>query len=154
MKILTLPLLAALASAQITPDRIRNAASEPQNWLTYNGGYAGTHHSALAQIQAGNVAGLQLEWVWQARSIEKFETTPLVVDGVMYFTGPPNTIVAIDARTARVYWSYTHPLPEITYPCCGKVNRGLAILDKTLYMGTLDAKLIAIDAVSGRRKWE
>src|SRR2546426_708036 len=139
-------LLVSLAVAQVSVDRLRNAAKEPRNWLTYNGGYASMHHSDLNQIRLDNVGGLQLEWVWQARSLEKFETTPLVVDGVMYLTEAPNTIVALDARTARVFWSYQHPLPEVTYPCCGKVNRGLAILDHTLYMGTLDAKLIAVDA--------
>jgi alcohol dehydrogenase (cytochrome c) len=155
MKTLALLLIpAALAHAQVSFDRLRNAAKEPQNWLTYNGNYAGTHHSELNQIRKENIRDLQLEWVWQARSLEKFETTPLVVDGVMYLTEAPNTIVALDARTARVFWTYQHPLPEVTYPCCGKVNRGLAILDNTLFMGTLDAKLIAVDAISGRKKWE
>ena len=155
MKTLALLLIpAALAHAQVSFDRLRNAAREPQNWLTYNGNYASTHHSELSQIRKENVRDLQLEWVWQARSLEKFETTPLIVDGVMYLTEAPNTIVALDARTARVFWTYQHPLPEVTYPCCGKVNRGLAILDNTLFMGTLDAKLIAVDAISGRKKWE
>src|SRR5262245_34447673 len=131
-------LCVALLSGQVPYERLKKAAEDPHNWITYNGSYASTHHSALDQINAGNVRNLQLEWVWQARSLEKLEPTPLIVDGVMYLTEPPGTIFALDARTGRVFWTYQHPLPSITYPCCGKVNRGLAILDGTLYMGTLD----------------
>jgi alcohol dehydrogenase (cytochrome c) len=154
MKPLIVFVCCSVALAQVGYERLRNAASEPQNWLTYNGSYASLHHSQLDQIKPENASKLQLEWVWQARSLEKFEPTPLVVDGVMYFTEPPNTIVALDARTGREYWRYQHPLPTITYPCCGRVNRGLAILEDTLYMGTLDSKLIAVDATTGRKKWE
>jgi alcohol dehydrogenase (cytochrome c) len=72
----------------------------------------------------------------------------------MYLTEAPNTIFALDARTGRVFWRYQHDLPEVIYPCCGSVNRGLGILGNTLFMGTLDAKLIAVDAITGRKKWE
>src|SRR5688572_22540509 len=154
MKLLLAVICCGAALAQVGYDRLRNAAAEPRNWLTYNGCYASTHHSKLDQITSENASKLQLEWVWQARTLEKFEPTPLVVDGVMYFTEPPNTIVALDTRTGREFWRYQHPLPPVTYPCCGRVNRGLAILDNTLYMGTLDAKLVAVDATTGRKKWE
>jgi alcohol dehydrogenase (cytochrome c) len=147
-------LFAVAAVAQVSYERLRNAAKEPDNWLTYNGSYASTHHSALAQIRPDNAARLQLDWVFQTRSLEKFETTPLVVDGVMYLTEAPATVHAIDPRTGRVFWTHQHALPPVTYPCCGKVNRGLAILNGTVFMGTLDAKLIALDSVSGRKKWE
>ena len=144
----------AAASAQVSYDRLRNAAAEPHNWLMYNGGYNSIHHSSLNAIRPENAKDLQLEWVFQARSLEKLEPTPLVVDGVMYLTEPPASVFALDARTGRVFWSYQHPLPAVTYPCCGKINRGVAILDNTLFMGTLDAKLIALDATTGRKKWE
>jgi alcohol dehydrogenase (cytochrome c) len=147
-------LFAVAAVAQVSYERLRNAAKEPDNWLTYNGSYASTHHSALAQIRPDNASRLQLDWVFQTRSLEKFETTPLVVDGVMYLTEAPATVHAIDPRTGRVFWTHQHALPPVTYPCCGKVNRGLAILNGTVFMGTLDAKLIALDSVSGRKKWE
>jgi alcohol dehydrogenase (cytochrome c) len=147
-------LCAVAASAQVTYERLRNAAKEPHNWLTYNGSYSSLHHSELTQMTPQNVGELELAWVFQTRSLEKFETTPLVVDGVMYLTEAPGSILALDARTGRVFWTYRHPLPEVTYPCCGKVNRGLGILDNTLFMGTLDAKLIALDATGGRKKWE
>lgn len=148
--ITTLP---ALAAAQVSFDRIARAASEPQNWLTYSGNLQGTRYSTLDQIKPANAGNLELKWVHQAQSLEKFEATPLVVDGVMYTVEPPNTVVAIDARTGRPYWMYKHPMPPTTYVCCGNINRGLAVLDDTLYLGTLDAQLVALDISTGRRKW-
>jgi len=141
-------------NAQVSFERLQRALREPQNWLTYNGNLSSTHYSGLDQIKPANAAGLDLKWVWQAQSLEKFEATPLVVDGVMYVTEPPNTVAAIDARTGRPYWMYQHPMPETTYVCCGNVNRGLAILDNTLFLGTLDAYLVALDASTGRKKWQ
>jgi alcohol dehydrogenase (cytochrome c) len=134
--------------------RLVRAESEPQNWLTYNGNLHGTHHSGLTQITTLNVSTLDLKWVSQAQSLEKFEATPLVADGVMYVSEPPNTVVALDTRTGRPYWIYDHPMPETTYVCCGNINRGVAILDNTLFLGTLDAHLVALDASTGRKKWE
>ncbi len=130
------------------------AAQSGADWTTYHGSPASWHHSTLSEITPANAKDLELKWVWQAQSREKFETTPLVVNGVMYLTEAPNTIVALDPKTGREYWVYQHPLPEVTYPCCGKVNRGVAISDGTLYMGTLDMKLIAINAATGQKKWE
>jgi alcohol dehydrogenase (cytochrome c) len=153
-RVLTAVLAIASATAQVPYERIRQASKEPQNWLTYNGSYASTHHSTLSQIRPDNVRALELKWVWQANSLEKFEATPLVVDGVMYLTDPPNDVAAIDARTGRVFWTYRHRLPSGVNPCCGRVNRGLAILEGTLYLGTLDARLIALDASTGRKKWD
>jgi alcohol dehydrogenase (cytochrome c) len=145
---------AGLCTGQVSYQRLLEAEKEPGNWLTYNGSYKSQHYSTLTQVQAGNVRELQLEWAWQARSLEKFETTPLVVDGVMYVTEAPNNVVALDARTGRQFWSYQHALPPVTYPCCGRINRGVGILDGTLYLGTLDAKIVALDALTGRKKWE
>ena len=146
-------LFCAAAPAQVTFDRLLRSQREPQNWLTYNGNLGSTHHSSLDQINAANVANLDLKWVSQAQSLEKFEATPLVVDGVMYVTEPPNTVVAIDTRTGRPFWRYEHPMPETTYVCCGNINRGVAILGNTIYLGTLDAQLVALDASTGRKKW-
>ena len=111
LRSLMVVLLSLPAGAQVSSERIHAAQSEPQNWLTYNGSYASTHHSALKEIGGENVRRLELKWVWQANSLEKLEATPLVVDGVMYLTDPPNDVVAIDARTGRVFWRYHHPLP-------------------------------------------
>ena len=143
-----------IVEAQVSYERLRDSVREPQNWLTYNGSYASTHHSTLTELRPGNVAQLELKWVWQASSLDRIEATPLVVDGVMYLTDPPNDVVAIDVRTGRVFWRYRHPLPADVAPCCGRVNRGLAILGNTLYLGTLDAHLVAIDASTGRKRWD
>ncbi len=152
--VITLGVFVGSAPAQVTFDRLVRSQREPQNWLTYNGNLGSTHHSALDQITPLNVSTLDLKWVSQAQSLEKFEATPLVVDGVMYVSEPPNTVVAIDTRTGRPYWIYEHPMPETTYVCCGNINRGVAILGNTLFLGTLDAHLVAIDASTGRKKWE
>jgi alcohol dehydrogenase (cytochrome c) len=139
--------------AQVTFDRILNGAREPHNWLSYSGTLRNERYSPLTQITAANVRNLQLQWVWQARSVEKFEATPLVVDGVMYTVEAPNNIVALDAATGRVFWTFNYTPSPDGRPCCGRVNRGLAILGDTLFMGTVDARLIAVDAKSGQQKW-
>ena len=124
------------------------------DWTTYHGSYQSTHYSELNQITAANVKGLELGWVFQARSLEKFEATPLVIGGVMYVTEAPNNVVALDPATGRPFWIYEHPLPDVTYPCCGKVNRGVAYHEGVIFHGTHDAKVIALDALTGRKKWE
>jgi alcohol dehydrogenase (cytochrome c) len=155
MKLLTGFLVAiGTVTAQVGFDRIGGSQGEPQNWVTYNGSLQSTHYSALDQIKSSNVAHLELKWVSQVDSLEKFEATPLVVDGVMYVTEPPNTAVALDTRTGRPYWRYQRPVPPATFVCCGNVNRGLAMLGDTIFMGTLDAHLVALDASTGRKKWE
>ena len=93
---------------------------------------------------------LELQWVFQARSLEKFEATPLVVDGVMYTVQAPNDVVALDAVTGRIFWMYSYAPDKDARPCCGRVNRGLAMLGDTLFMGTIDAHLIALDAKTGK----
>ena len=151
---LTLCLLPGLASAQVTFERLLNAADEPQNWLTYSGTYSSNRHTTLDQITADNVDDLELAWVFQAQSLQVFQTTPIVVDGMMYITEAPNTVLALDAKRGRVFWRYEHtPAPE-SRPCCGRINRGVAILGDTLFMATIDAKLIAIDAISGQPIWQ
>ena len=155
MKLLILFLtLAGALPAQVPYSRLLDAAKDPGNWLTYNGTYFSQHYSALDRINASNVRRLGLKWVFQAQSLEKFETTPLVVDGVMYLTEAPNNVIALDAATGRPFWTYEHRLPEGTVPCCGRINRGVAILDGTLFHVTHDAKVLAIDAKNGRKIWE
>ena len=142
------------AHAQVTFERLLEAEQEPQNWLTYSGAYSSHRYSRLDRIDPGNVGDLELKWVFQARSLEKFEATPLVVDGIMYLTQAPNTVVALDAKRGRVFWIYEYTPSDDSRPCCGRVNRGLAILGDTLFMATLDAQLVAIDAVNGRPLWK
>lgn len=135
--------------AQVTSERILSADEETGNWLTYNRTYDSRHHSPLDQINRENVGDLELKWVFQSRSLEKYEATPLVVDDVMYTVQMPNDVVALDAVTGRKYWQYTHVMDGTVNVCCGRVNRGLAILGDTLYMGTIDGRLVALDAKSG-----
>jgi alcohol dehydrogenase (cytochrome c) len=139
--------------AEVSFDRILRAAAEPHNWLTYGGAYNSQRYSALNQITPANVAQLEAQWVLQDQVFGAWQSNPLVVDGVMYLTERPNDVMAVDARTGRVYWLYRWtPSPDAKV-CCGANNRGLAILGDTLFMGTLDAHLIAIDAKNGRPLW-
>src|SRR5690606_18701537 len=110
---LLLAILPAVLAAQVTTDRLLRAQQEPHNWLTYSGAYDSHRYSRLDQITPRNVADLELKWVFQARSLEKFTASPLVVDGVMYVTQAPNDVVALDARTGRVFWVYQYvPSPD------------------------------------------
>jgi alcohol dehydrogenase (cytochrome c) len=146
-------LAAGSLAAQISFDRIQNASKEPQNWLTYSGNLLGQRYSELTQIQPDNVKNLEMQWAFQARSTEKFETTPIVVDGKMYITQAPNDVVALDAVTGRTFWVYNYTPSTDARPCCGRVNRGVAILGDTLFMATIDSHLIAIDATNGHPIW-
>jgi alcohol dehydrogenase (cytochrome c) len=140
-------------STGVTFDRILNASKEPQNWLTFGGTYRSLHYSLLDQIKPENAKDLELKWVFQARFLDPYETTPLVVDGVLY-TMQGDDVVALDATTGRLFWIYRYtPVPEARL-CCGRISRGLAILGDTLYMAAVDAHLIAIDAKTGHALWD
>ena len=146
----------SLVTAQetgVTFERLLNAVNEPHNWLTYSGGYDSQRHTALDQITLGNAEDLELKWVFQAQSLQMFEATPLVVDGIMYLTQAPNTVVALDAKRGRVFWRHQYNPREESRPCCGRLNRGLGILGNTLFMATIDARLIALDATTGEAIW-
>src|SRR5258706_12042545 len=154
--------VACLAAAPIRGqgsfDRLLRAAQEPQNWLTYSGTLFSHRYTALTQITPGNVKNLELQWVFQTRGpaepTEKSEATPLVVDGVMYTVLSPNHVVALDAATGRMFWMYSPRLSPLARVCCGRVNRGLAMLGDTLFIGTIDGHLIAIDAKTGTPLWD
>ena len=142
------------AAAQITAQRLDNAAAEPANWLTYSGTYLSQRYTTLDQITRNNVDDLELKWVFQAQSLEAFEATPLVVDGIMYLTEAPNTAIALDASTGRIFWRNQYDPSAESRPCCGRVNRGLALMGNTLFMATIDAELIALDATTGETLWQ
>lgn len=146
-------LLAASLSAQVTFDRILNADKEPQNWLTFGGTYQSLHYSLLNRITPDNAKNLELKWVFQARFLDPYETTPLVVDGVLY-TMQGDDVVALDATTGRLFWIFRYTPSSDARLCCGVISRGLAILGDTLYMAAADAHLIAIDAKTGRSLWD
>ena len=147
-------LVALAAGAQVTSDQLVDAAATPENWLTYSGTYLSQRYTTLDRITPENVDELELKWVFQAASLEAFETTPLVVDGIMYLTEAPNTAIALDASTGRIFWRYQYDPSTEARPCCGRVNRGLAILGDKVFMATIDAELIAIDAATGQPVWQ
>ena len=154
IEVLVLCLSAAVGIAgQVSSDRLLGAGAEPHNWLTYSGGYSGQRYSTLRQIDPGNVKNLEMKWMLQNQVFGPWESSPLVVDGVMYLTQRPNDVMAIDARTGRMFWLYRYPTPTDFRVCCGANNRGLAILGDALFMGTLDAHLVAVDARNGRLLW-
>jgi alcohol dehydrogenase (cytochrome c) len=137
----------------VTWERLVNAADEPENWLMYSGTLDSQHFSRLDQIHNRNVGEIELKWAYQIPQLDRAETVPLVVDGVMFITEAPSNVIAVDAATGRQYWRYDHELPDDLRICCGRNNRGVAILGETLYMSTLDAQLVAIDARTGNLIW-
>ena len=141
-------------SAQVTSERLLDASREPQQWLMYSGAYDGSRFTPLDQINRSNVQRLALQWVFQTRVRGQHETTPLVIDGVMYLTTPQNHAYAVDVRTGRPLWHYERNLPKEMSLCCGPQNRGLAALGDRLFMGTLDAHVVSLDAKTGRVRWD
>ena len=139
-------------SAQVPYERVLDAAQTPADWLTYSGNYSSQRYSELDQVTPDNVGDLQLEWVYQSPVSGPWEASPIVVDGVMYLTQRPNDILALDARSGRVFWVYEYPTSEHT-ACCGANNRGVAILDGRLFMATLDGHVVALDASTGAELW-
>jgi len=139
--------------AQVPYDRIVNATEEPENWLTYNGDYMSQRYSRLDQITPDNVTSLELKWILQNQVFGAWQSNPIIVDGVMYVTERPNSVMAVDAITGRVFWKFRHTPSENARVCCGANNRGVAVLDDRVFMGTLDARLIALDRINGQPLW-
>ena len=152
-------LLTCSLQAQVTFDRLLHASQEPQNWLTYGGTYASDRYSRLTEINRENVKNLQLKWVWRPNGTpadEKMENTPIVVNGVLYATSL-TSVVALDAATGREYWKLSRSFNPDDFP--GQrmylVNKGVAIEGNTLFWTTgWSCHLLAIDARTGRVKWE
>jgi len=139
----------------VSATELREAGDRPGEWLTYSGSYSAQRHSLLRQINRENVSHLRMEWERQfSTSAERVETTPIVRGAAMYVTEPPNRVLALDAATGRVLWTYSRELPASLPLCCGQVNRGVAILGNRVFVGTLDAHLIALDASTGKVIWD
>jgi len=138
----------------ITQQMLYGAASDPKNWIHPNGSYAQTRYYPGAQINAGNVGKLKPVFVFQTAVLESMETAPIVVNGVMFLTTSFNHVYAVDAVTGEEFWHYKHKMGPITTFCCGPNNRGVAVEGDRLFMGTLDAKLVALDAKTGKVLWE
>lgn len=141
-------------SVAVSQAMIDAAASDSQNFLHTNGNYDQTRYYPAAQITRANVKKLRPAWIFQTDIIESTETTPIVSNGVMYVTTSFNHVYALDAATGAQLWHFKHNMGPITTFCCGPNNRGVFAYGDKLYMGTLDAKLIALDAKTGQQVWE
>ena len=130
------------------------AANPRACWLHTNGSYDQPRFYPGNQINAQNVKSLRPAFVVQTEVVESMETAPIVVDGVMYLTTSYNHVYAVDAATGKQFWHYKHKMGPVTTFCCGPNNRGVAISGGRLFMGTLDAKLVALDAKTGKLLWE
>ncbi len=141
----------------VTPQMLLDGLKDPTKWLMFGGDYNSQRHSPLTQLTPENVDRLAPQWMFQTQLVAPgrgFEATPIVLDGIMYISGINNNAWALDARTGRQIWHYQRDLPDVLRVCCGKVNRGFGILGDKLYMGTLDAHLVALDRKTGKVLWD
>jgi alcohol dehydrogenase (cytochrome c) len=142
----------------VTYQDLLDGLKNPSRWLMYSGEYNGQRHSPLKQITPQNVSRLAAQWTYQTGTTARgrgFEATPLVIDGVLYVTGPNNFAWALDARTGRAFWQYRRDLPaDLTYGASAPVNRGFGVLGDRLFMVTLDAHLLALDIKTGSVVWD
>ena len=136
--------------------RIAAADGEPQNWLAHGRTYGEQRYSPLAQINDHNVERLGLAWAVPMGTYRGLEATPLVIDGMMYTTATWSVVYALDAKSGRQLWSYDPQVPREwgRYGCCDAVNRGVAVWKGNVYVGTFDGRLVALDAKTGRKRWE
>ena len=141
--------------APVSYEDLLHAGQMPDRWLTYSGSYDGHRFSTAAQITPANAARLRLLWLRPyTKNAAYIETTPLVVGNYMFVTASPSRVEALNAQTGALIWKYFRDLPEDLVLCCGYVNRGLAVLGNTLFFGTLDAHLVALDMRTGQVKWD
>ena len=142
-------------AAEVSPQRLNNAAKEPHNWLTYAGTYSAWRYSALDQIHRGNIGKLVPVWAFETGVVDGgLQCTPIVVDGVMYITSAWNRVFAINAATGEEIWHYFHPKPESFPAIYGTWNRGVAVGHGLVFMGTIDNHLVALDSKTGREVWK
>ncbi len=138
----------------VTQERLDASWRDTADWLSANGSYAQTRYYPGAQINKGNVSRLKPAFIFQTALNESMETAPVVVDGIMFVTTSFDHVYALDAATGREFWHYTHKMGQIITFCCGPNNRGVAVSGGRLFLGTLDSKLIALDAKTGSLLWE
>lgn len=138
----------------VTQDMLNASGNDKNHWLHSNGNYAQTRFYPASQINTGNVSKLRPAFVFQTAVMESMETAPLVVNGIMFLTTSYNHVYAIDAVTGEEFWHYKHKMGPVTTYCCGPNNRGVAAHGDLLFMGTLDAKLVALNAKTGALVWE
>jgi PQQ-dependent dehydrogenase (methanol/ethanol family) len=138
----------------VNQEMLNRAAGDGNNFLHTNGNYSQTRYYPSRQINTDNVKNLRPAWIFQTEVVDSLETSPIVVNGVMYVTTSFNHVYALDARTGEQIWHHKHDMGPITTYCCGPNNRGVAVAGDRVYFGTLDAKLVALDAKTGKQVWE
>ncbi len=138
----------------VTQDMLNRAAGDGNNFLHTNGNYEQTRYYPSRQINTSNVGDLRPAWIFQTEVVESMETSPIVVNGVMYVTTSYSHVYALDAKTGAEIWHYKHKMGPITTFCCGPNNRGVAVYGDMVYLGTLDAKLVGLDAKTGKLVWQ
>jgi alcohol dehydrogenase (cytochrome c) len=149
------PELSSHLQIHVSNDDLVAAPSHPDEWLTHARTVDGWRYSPLNELTASNVGGLRLRWVHQLTTNDPIiEATPLVAGGAMFVSVPPAGVVALDVKTGNPIWHYGRDLPLKMSLCCGRVNRGVALLGGTVFLGTLDAHLVALDAATGAPRWE
>ncbi|WP_101760455.1 PQQ-dependent dehydrogenase, methanol/ethanol family [Oceanicoccus sp. KOV_DT_Chl] len=162
LKINLLAVLAFVSSlvlaVPVTDQRLDNASAEAEsaNWLSHGRSYREMRYSPLQKINRSNVDQLGLGWFFETDDASGLQATPIVADGVMYFSAAWNVVYALDAKSGEMLWKYDPHVPRETSfkYCCGVVNRGVAIWQDKIFMGTLDGRLIAINADSGLLEWQ
>ncbi len=147
-------LSAGFAQADVSQAQLNAADKDGNNFLHTNANYANSRYYAAKQITTSNVASLRPAFTFQTEVLESMETAPIVVDGTMYITTSYNHVYAIDPVTGKQKWHYKHKMGPVTTYCCGPNNRGVAISGGHVFMGTLDAKLVALDAKTGKLVWD
>ena len=148
------PPAAPPAALDVTYDRILAGARTGTDWLTYSGGYDGRRFSPLTRIRPSTVPHLTLRWVRQIRTLGRLEATPLEADGVLYMTSPGGGVSALDVLTGHPFWEFKRTPDGRPALCCGDENRGVALLGGRVYVGTVDAHLLALDAATGAVIWD
>jgi len=150
-------LAAAPALAQVTAADLEAATPDPNNWLSYHGSYKGYDYSGLSQINTGNVKNLEVAWMhFPGRSTRGVQSMPLAYDGVVYYTGSYSRVFALDGATGKVLWTYFPQLDDelVARQTHSPYNRGMAMGDGRLYVGTVDGRLIALDMKTGKPVWD
>jgi PQQ-dependent dehydrogenase (methanol/ethanol family) len=138
----------------VTQNELSAAASDAKNFLHTNGNYAQTRYFPGKEINPLNVGKLRAAWIFQTEVQEVLATSPIIANGVMYVTTAFNHVYALNAKTGEEYWHYKHAMDPVTTSCCGPINRGAALYDDKVYMATVDAKLVALDAKTGSLLWQ
>jgi len=142
------------ADTNVSQEMLSRADSDSSNFLHTNGNYEQTRFYPNSQINTGNVKKLVPAWIFQTEVVDSMETSPIVVNGVMYVTTSFSHAYALDAKTGEEIWHYKHKMGPITTYCCGPNNRGVAVKDDKVFIATLDAKVVGLDAKTGRKIWE